>query len=201
VTFYKKDEVTVHSSGTFWLVEGAPTSPKKTSTQNQYRCATWMKCTYKDKKMVLINTHISYKTESGATGDSDEMQALRESEMGVIKTWLSNNYNPSTDGPVVLAGDFNTSQGNSVFTYWRNNNDDCGWYYARDTMYENDKNACDIGRTFNNWVELGGPGQLTIDHQFYSGFSDVKSYLVDREPYAGVQFLSDHWPLTVVYEF
>jgi hypothetical protein len=39
----------------------------------------------------------------------------------------------------------------------RNNNDDCGWYYARDTA--------------------------------------------DREPYAGVQFLSDHWPLTVVYEF
>jgi endonuclease/exonuclease/phosphatase family metal-dependent hydrolase len=201
VTFYKKDEVTVHSSGTFWLVNGAPTTPNQATNQNQQRCATWMKCTYKDKKMVLINTHISYKTKNGATGDSDEMQALRESEMAVIKTWLSNNYNPSTDGPVVLAGDFNTSQGNSVFTYWRNNNDDCGWYYARDTMYANDKNACDIGRTFNNWVELGGPGQLTIDHQFYSGFSDVKSYLVDREPYAGVQFLSDHWPLTVVYEF
>lgn len=201
VTFYKKDEVMVHSSGTFWLVNGAPETPTQASNQNQQRCATWMKCTYKDKKMVLINTHISYKTKNGATGDSDEMQALRESEMGVIKTWLSNNYNPSTDGPVVLAGDFNTAQGNSVFTYWRNNNDDCGWYYARDTMYENDKDACDTGRTFNNWVELGGPGQLTIDHQFYSGFSDVKSYLVDREPYAEVQFLSDHWPLTVVYEF
>lgn len=201
VTFYKKDEVTVHSSGTFWLVNGAPTTPTQASNQNQERCATWMKCTYKDKKMVLINTHISYKTKGGATGDAEEMQELRESEMGVIKTWLSNNYNPSTDGPVVLAGDFNTAQGNSVFTYWRNNNDDCGWYYARDTMYENDENACDIGRTFNNWVELGGSGQLTIDHQFYSGFSDVKSYLVDRNPYAGVQFLSDHWPLTVVYEF
>ncbi len=201
VTFYKKDEVTVHSSGTFWLVDGAPTSPTQATNQNQERCATWMKCTYKDKKMVLINTHISYRTKNGATGDAEEMQELRESEMGVIKTWLSNNYNPSTDGPVVLAGDFNTAQGNSVFTYWRNNNDDCGWYYARDTMYENDKNACDIGRTFNNWVELGGSGQLTIDHQFYSGFSDVKSYLVDREPYAEVQFLSDHWPLTVVYEF
>lgn len=201
VTFYKKDEVKVHSSGTFWLVDGAPTSPTQALNQNQQRCATWMKCTYKDKKMVLINTHISYKTKGGATGDSDEMQELRESEMGAIKTWLSNNYNPSTDGPIVLAGDFNTGQSNSVFTYWRNNNDDCGWYYARDTMYENDKNACDIGRTFNNWVELDGPGQLTIDHQFYSGFSDVKSYLVDREPYDGVQFLSDHWPLTVVYEF
>ena len=199
VTFYKKDEVTVHSSGTFWLVDGAPTTPTQASNQNQKRCATWMKCTYKAKKMVLINTHISYKTKGGATGDSDEMQALRESEMGVIKTWISNtaNYNPEVDGPVVLAGDFNTAQGNSVFTYWRNNNDDCGWYYARDTMYANDKNACDTGRTFNGWGESVG----TIDHQFYSGFSDVKSYIVDREPYAGVQYISDHWPLTVVYEF
>ena len=154
--------------------------------------------------MGVIAAHISYKTATeGEEGDHPNMQTLRESEMGVIKTWISNpaNYNPEVDGPVVLAGDFNTSQGNSVFTYWRNNNDDCGWYYARDTMYENDKNACDTGRTFNNWVELGGSGQLTIDHQFYSGFSDVKSYLVDREPYAGVQFFSDHWPLTVVYEF
>ncbi len=199
VTFYKKDEVTVHSSGTFWLVNGAPTTPTQASNQNQQRCATWMKCTYKAKKMVLINTHISYKTKNGATGDSDEMQALRESEMGVIKTWISNsaNYNPEVDGPVVLAGDFNTAQGNSVFTYWRNNNDDCGWYYARDTAYNNDKNSCDTGRTFNGWGESVG----TIDHQFYSGFSDVKSYIVDREPYAGVQYISDHWPLTVVYEF
>ena len=79
----------------------------------------------------------------------------------------------------------------------RNNNDDCGWYYARDTAYNNDKDSCDIGRTFNNW----GGGQSTIDHQFYSGFSDVKSYKVDREPYAGVTYISDHWPLTVLYKF
>ena len=203
VTFYKKDEVTVHSSGTFWLKEGAPTSPAQASNQNQERCATWMKCTYKDKKMVVINTHISYKTAGGDTGTSEAMQSLREYEMGVIKTWLSNtsNYNPSTDGPVVLAGDFNVDQGNKVFTYWRNNNDDCGWYYARDTMYEVDQNACDTGRTFNNWVELGGSGQLTIDHQFYSGFSTVSAYTVDRAPYAGVTYLSDHWPLSVVYVF
>ena len=203
VTFYKKDEVTVHSSGTFWLVDGAPTSPTKADNQNQERCATWMKCTYKDKKMVVINTHISYKTEKGDTGTSVAMQALRESEMGVIKTWISNaaNYNPEEDGPIVLAGDFNTAQSNPVFTYWRDNNDDCGWYYARDTMYAVDKDACDTGRTFNNWVELGGSGQLTIDHQFYSGFSTVSAYTVDRAPYAGVTYLSDHWPLSVVYVF
>ena len=201
VTFYKKDEVTVHSFGTFWLVDGAPTSPTKALNQNQERCATWMKCTYKDKKMVVINTHISYKTKNEDTGTSEAMQALRESEMGVIKTWVTNssNYNPEVDGPVVLVGDLNINLDNSVFTKWRHNNAGDGFYNARDTMYDIDKDACDMGRTFNNWGSENG--QLTIDHQFYKGFSSVSSYSVDREPYAGVTYLSDHWPLSVVYEF
>lgn len=201
VTFYKKDEVTVHSSGTFWLVNGAPTSPATASDQNQERCATWMKCTYKDKKMVVINTHISYRTKNGDTGTSEAMQALRESEMGVIKTWVSNtsNYNPEVDGPVVLVGDLNVDLGNSVFTEWRHNNAEDGFYNARDTMWEIDKEACDTGRTFNNWGTENG--QQTIDHQFYKGFSSVSSYSVDRGSYAGVTYISDHWPLSVVYEF
>lgn len=201
--FYKKSDVENVTSGTFWLTD-TPSKASKMSNQNQHRMAQWMKCTYKGYPMVVIAAHISYKTANGEEDSSNgaeatPMQTLREYEMGVIKTWVSdpNNYNPVTDGPVVLAGDFNIGQSNKVFTYWRNNNDDCGWYYARDTMYENDKNACDTGRTFNGWGESVG----TIDHQFYSGFSDVKSYKVDREPYAGVTYISDHWPLTVVYKF
>jgi endonuclease/exonuclease/phosphatase family metal-dependent hydrolase len=192
VTFYKKDEVTIHNSGTFWLVEGAPTSPKKASNQNQERCATWMKCTYKGQKMVVINTHISYKTKDGATGDAEEMQALRESEIGVIKTWISNNYNREVDGPLVLAGDFNINQGNSVFDDYKNGSN--GFYFAREEAV-----VTDTGRTFNNWGVANG--QLTIDFQFYKGFSSVQSYSVDRDPYADVTYISDHWPLSVVYEF
>ena len=201
--FYKKSDVENVTSGTFWLTD-TPSTPSKMSNQNQHRMAQWMKCTYKGYPMVVVATHISYTTankeEDYSNGaEATPMQQLREYEMGVIKTWLSdvNNYNPATDGPVVLAGDFNIQQANKVFTYWRDNNDDCGWYYARDTAYNNDKDACDTGRTYNGW----GSGQSTIDHQFYSGFSDVKSYLVDREPYAGVTFISDHWPLTVEYKF
>jgi predicted outer membrane repeat protein len=194
VTFYKKDEVTIHNSGTFWLVEGAPTSPKKASNQNQERCATWMKCTYKGQKMVVINTHISYKTKDGATGDAEEMQALRESEIGVITTWISNtkNYNREVDGPLVLAGDFNINQGNSVFDDYKNGSN--GFYFAREEAV-----VTDTGRTFNNWGVANG--QLTIDFQFYKGFSSVQSYSVDRDPYADVTYISDHWPLSVVYEF
>jgi predicted outer membrane repeat protein len=194
VTFYKKDEVTIHNSGTFWLVEGAPTSPKKASNQNQERCATWMKCTYKGQKMVVINTHISYKTKDGATGDAEEMQALRESEIGVITTWISNtaNYNREKDGPLVLAGDFNINQGNSVFDDYKNGSN--GFYFAREEAV-----VTDTGRTYNNWGVANG--QLTIDFQFYKGFSSVQSYSVDRDPYADVTYISDHWPLSVVYEF
>ena len=202
--FYKKGDVENVTSGTFWLTD-TPNKPSKMSSQNQHRMAQWMKCTYKGYPMVVVSAHISYRTANGEEdysngADATPMQTLREYEMGVIKAWLSdvNNYNPTTDGPVVLAGDFNIQQANKVFTYWRDNNDDCGWYYARDTAWNNDKNTCDTGRTYNNW---GGSQVSTIDHQFYSGFSNVNYYKVDREPYAGVTYISDHWPLTVVYKF
>ena len=194
VTFYKKDEVTVHLYGTFWLVDGAPTTPTKADNQNQERCATWMKCTYKDQKMVVINTHISYKTKDGAMGSDEEMQALRESEIGVIKTWISNtaNYNREVDGPLVLAGDFNINLGNSVFDDFKEGSN--GFYFAREEAV-----VTDTGRTYNNWGVVNG--QSTIDLQFYKGFSSVQSYSVDRAPYAEVTYISDHWPLSVVYEF
>lgn len=144
--------------------------------------------------MVVINTHISYKTKDGATGDAEEMQALRESEIGVITTWISNtaNYNREKDGPLVLAGDFNINQGNSVFDDYKNGSN--GFYFAREEAV-----VTDTGRTFNNWGVANG--QLTIDFQFYKGFSSVQSYSVDRDPYADVTYISDHWPLSVVYEF
>ena len=196
VTFFKKSDVTVKSSGTFWLVEGAPTKPEQASNQNQDRCATWMKCTYKNTKMVVINTHISYRTQDGQMGQGDAIQALRQSEMDVITGWIEANVT-AADGPVVLLGDFNIDQGNAIFDYYKNGTN--GFYHGRAEAAETD-----MGRTFNNWYPAGDENwgkQQTIDHQFFKGFKSIDSYLVDRNTYAGVEFMSDHWPLTAVYKF
>lgn len=196
VTFYKKSDVTVKSSGTFWLYEGAPTSPKQASNQNQERCATWMKCTYKNTKMVVINAHLSYRTKDGDMHSSEAMQTLRQYEMDVITGWIEDNVT-AADGPVVLLGDFNIDQGNAIFNYYKNGTN--GFYHGRAEAAETD-----MGRTFNNWYPAGDENwskQQTIDHQFFKGFTSIDSYLVDRNTYADVEFISDHWPLTAVYKF
>ena len=196
VTFYKKSDVNVKSSGTFWLYEGAPTSPKQASNQNQERCATWIKCTYKNTKMVVINAHLSYRTKDGDMHSSEAMQTLRQYEMDVITGWIEANIT-AADGPVVLLGDFNIDQGNAIFDYYKNGTN--GFYHGRAEAAETD-----MGRTFNNWYPAGDENwskQQTIDHQFFKGFKSIDSYLVDRNTYAGVEFMSDHWPLTAVYKF
>ena len=196
VTFYKKSDVTVKSSGTFWLYEGAPTSPKQASNQNQERCATWIKCTYKNTKMVVINAHLSYRTKNNEQGQTEAMQTLRQYEMDVITGWIEANIT-AADGPVVLLGDFNIDQGNAIFDYYKNGTN--GFYHGRAEATETD-----MGRTFNNWYPAGDENwskQQTIDHQFFKGFKSIDSYLVDRNTYAGVEFMSDHWPLTAVYKF
>lgn len=199
VTFYKKSDVAVNSSGTFWLVEGAPTSPEESENQHQERCATWMKCTYKGVKMVVINAHLSYRTKAGEVEQSEPMQTLRQHEMDVITGWIGTNITDA-DGPVVLLGDFNIDHNNAIFNYYKNGTN--GFYYGRAEA----KNT-DMGRTFNNWYtecddkHEDWKKQKTIDHQFFKGFRSIDSYLVDRNTYAGVELISDHWPLTAVYKF
>lgn len=202
--FYKKDVVSVKSSGTFWLVEGAPQYPVRSDVQKHSRCATWMRCTYRGLPMLVINTHLSYRTRTSEDQGSAEMQALRQSEMDVISKWIEDNYNEAVDGPYVLTGDFNIDQGNEIFSRYKNDEGCIGdlGRYARKRAH----GYTDFGRTFNNWQPYTGdnkgtPGQLTIDHEFFWGFSGVTSYKIDRNSYAGYELISDHWPVTATYVF
>ena len=188
VIFYRKKELTVLSYGTFWLVEGAPTYKSKTSTQRQDRCATWMRCSYRGQRMLVIDTHLSYRTAQSPDQRSEEMQQLRFYEMGVITTWLESHYDSATDGHLLFMADYNIDPGNAIFDGWK---DGTYGYYARDAAP-----GADTGRTFNDW---GGNNKQTIDHQFFRGFTSVQSYTVDRNPYAGYTYISDHWPVTAVY--
>lgn len=188
VILYKTSDITVQSSGTFWLTSGAPTSPAKSSDQQHYRSCTWMKCTYQGRKMLVMDTHLSYRTKDNSALGSDDVIALRTAEMAVITTWLGSNYNAATDGWLLFMGDFNTHQGEAIFDRWK---DGTYGYYARDKAP-----GAATGRTFNNW---GNSGQLTIDHQFFKGFPSVVSYTIPKETYSSVDYLSDHWPVVAQY--
>ena len=191
VILYNTDKISVLSSGTFWLVSGAPTSPSRSSNQNSYRSCTWMKCIYHGQKMLVLDTHLSYRTKNNKNLDSDEVKALRQTEMGVIKTWIDGHYNPASDGWLLFMGDMNTTHWEAIFDEWK---DGTYGYFSRDECP-----GASTGRTYNNW-DWESEGTMTIDYQFFKGFPSVKSYKIPTDTYdSGVAYLSDHWPVVVEY--
>lgn len=190
VILYKTSDITVQSSGTFWLTSGAPTTPTKSSNQNSYRSCTWMKCTYKGQKMLVMDVHLSYRTKNNSTPGSDEAIALRQAEMGVIKTWINGHYSPATDGWLLFMGDMNTSHWEAIFDEWK---DGTYGYFSRDAC-----SGASTGRTYNDWDWENG-NVATIDLQFYKGFPAVISYTIPTDTYSAVDYLSDHWPVVVKY--
>lgn len=190
VILYNIGEISVLSSGTFWLTPGAPTTPSKSSSQNSYRSCTWMKCTYMGQKMLVMDVHLSYRTKNNGTPGSDEVIALRQEEMGVIKTWINGHYNPSNDGWLLFMGDMNTSCHEPIFDEWK---DGTYGYFSRDECP-----GGSTGRTYNDWDWENG-SVATIDFQFFKGFPSVKSYTIPTATYSEVEYLSDHWPVVAEY--
>lgn len=190
VILYKTSDITVQSSGTFWLVSGAPTSPSKSSSQNSYRSCTWIKGTYMGQNVLVMDVHLSYRTKNNANLDSDEVKALRQSEMNVIKTWIDGHYNAASEW-LLFMGDMNTTHWEAIFDEWK---DGTYGYFSREGF-----TGGALGRTFNNW-DWESDGTMTIDYQFYKGFPSVKSYKIPSDTYnSGVAYLSDHWPVVVEY--
>jgi len=188
VILYKTSGISVQSSGTFWLTSGAPTTPTKFSDQNVYRSCTWMKCTYQGQKMLVMDVHLSYRTKNNSTANSDEVIALRQTEMGVIKSWIDGHYNAASDGWLLFMGDMNCSHYEAIFDEWK---DGTYGYFSREGFSGNA-----LGRTYNDW---GNGNVSTIDFQFYKGFPSVKSYSIPSDTYSSVDYLSDHWPVVVEY--
>ena len=188
VILYKTADISVQSSGVFWLTSGAPTTPTKSSDQNSYRSCAWMKCTYKGQKMLVMDVHLSYRTASNSTPGSADAIALRQTEMGVVKTWIDGHYNSSTDGWLLFMGDMNTSQNEAIFDQWK---DGTYGYISRDACV-----GASTGKTYNDW---GGSNSGTMDYQFFKGFPTVKSYTICTDTYSSVNYLSDHWPVVVLY--
>jgi endonuclease/exonuclease/phosphatase family metal-dependent hydrolase len=149
-----------------------------------------MKCTYLGQKMLVMDVHLSYRTKDNSTPQSDEVIALRQREMGVIKTWIDGHYNPASDGWLLFMGDMNTSHQEAIFDEWK---DGTYGYFARAKCP-----GGSTGRTYNDWDWENGH-VATIDFQFYKGFPSVKSYTIPTATYSNVDYLSDHWPVVVEY--
>lgn len=172
--FYKTDVVELGDHGTFWLSE-TPDVPSDGWDAAYRRTATWAFFTVKatGETFFYINTHLD-----------NEGSEAREQSIILICEKLG-ELNPE-GYPSILTADFNSDTSNAIFDPLKEVMQD-----ARATAPETDQFG-----TFNGW----GTTTSTIDHIFYSGFTPV-SYHTIMDRWNGVQYLSDHYPISAVLEF
>lgn len=172
--FYKKGEVNLLGSGTFWL-SSTPDQVSKSFGTKYYRIATWglfeKKAT--GEKFFHVNTHLNFE---------DDVQIK---EVDVI-TEMIKKYNP--DGyPSVFTGDMNALQTAPCFNGIKKD----GWKNARLEAKDSDDSG-----TYNGW---GASGKI-IDIIWFKSFKAL-TYKVVTEQFVGVQYISDHYPVYTVFEF
>lgn len=172
--FYKTDVVELGDHGTFWLSE-TPDEVSYGWDAAYRRTATWAFFTVKatGKKFFYINTHLD-----------NEGSEAREQSMRLICDKLA-ELNP--DGyPSILTADFNSTTDDAIFDPLK-----MVMHDAR-----TDAAVTDQFGTYNGW----GTTTSTIDHIFYSDFTPLEYHtIMDR--WNGVQYISDHYPISALLEF
>ncbi len=175
--FYKKSVVELVDWDTFWLSE-TPGTPSKGWDANYYRTATWAVFNHKatGKQFLYINTHLDH-----------EAQTAREESIKLICAKLA-ELKPSGQTPVVITADFNSETSDAIF-------DPLKALMNNSREYSS---ATDSYATFNGWGTSNG---RKIDHIFISPEFKSLQYRTIRERYAGVAYVSDHYPISVLLEF
>ena len=172
--FYKTDVVELGDHGTFWLSE-TPDEVSYGWDAAYRRTATWAFFTVKatGKKFFYINTHLD-----------NEGSEAREQSIRLICDKLA-ELNP--DGyPSILTADFNSTTDDAIFDPLK-----MVMHDAR-----TDAAVTDQFGTYNGW----GTTTSTIDHIFYSDFTPLEYHtIMDR--WNGVQYISDHYPISALLEF
>lgn len=172
--FYKTDVVELGEHGTFWLSE-TPDEVSYGWDAAYRRTATWAFFTVKatGKKFFYINTHLD-----------NEGSEAREQSIRLICDKLA-ELNP--DGyPSILTADFNSTTDDVIFDPLK-----MVMHDAR-----TDAAVTDQFGTYNGW----GTTTSTIDHIFYSDFTPLEYHtIMDR--WNGVQYISDHYPISALLEF
>lgn len=172
--FYKKSDASLVDWGTFWLSQ-TPDIPSKGWDAAYNRTATWaiFKHEPTGKRFIYVNTHLD---NAGKLARQNGLLLIRDKILEMNKEGL----------PVILTADFNSSTDNAIFDCVKAVMQD-----ARKTCPSTDNHA-----SFNGW----GQSSSVIDHIFYYGFSGIRFRTV-TESYEGVQYMSDHYPVSAILEF
>lgn len=175
--FWKKDVLTLDEHGTLWLSE-TPDVPSIGWDAAYKRTATWAFFTVRStgRRFMYLNTHLDHQ---GRTARFESMKLIKSKvkELNV------------SDLPVIITGDFNADPSSEpgVFAYFN------GWASnARSTAP-----GADRRNTFN---AFGSSAGKMLDHIYYRNFVP-QQYKTISASYAGVPYISDHYPILGVFSF
>lgn len=171
---YRKSEIRRLKEGTFWLSPTPDVCSKAVEWgAGHFRTATWGIFEYiaTGEKFFFMNTHLDVKS-------------TRDNAMKLIAERIE-MYNPD-DLPVYLAGDFNADSSDKIFNNIGN---------LKNTRLYAPAERSDHGPTANSWT---GESKSVIDHVYCSKHLTVYEYRTIREPYSGVTYLSDHYPIYAI---
>ena len=170
---YRKDVLTLLNQGTFWQSE-TPDQPSACFDDVNERSVTWavFKINKTGKKFFYVNTHMGLSDNSRSKGMEVILQRIPE-------------LNPD-NLPVIITGDFNTTQGNFIFKGLRHSMVD-----SREVAP-----VTDNIKTYNAWGNE--KKAAVIDHIWISKGMKCLEYHTDTNPYGGHELISDHYPVYIM---
>ena len=203
--FYKTDMFDVLDKGTFWLSN----NPSSVGSADGHNCA-WIKFSIKatGEAFYVFNTHL---IDGYETADYNNRQAEAVVLYDQIASINSNNL------PAIVMGDFNATaselcsaeKGDTRWSnyYWARNVDGKTSKTAYPTSYNKFSTTCTgFANIYSSGTVSGG--WSNIDSIVYKNcYENGKHGLVsdsfgtDYQSYAGVTYISDHWPITATLIF
>lgn len=175
--FYDTRRIELVDWGTYWLSE-TPSEPSYGWDAACRRTATWtlLKDKEADRHFYFVNTHLDHV---GKEARRNGLVLLVER----IGTMNPEGY------PMILTGDMNVYPDDPCLENLRTLMED-----ARQTAAQTDNDY-----TYHGWGTVSGTPP--IDYVFYKGFSSCEKLEVIRQPYLGMKYVSDHFPVQAVLKY
>ena len=174
--FYDSERIELKEWGTYWLSE-TPFKPSLGWDAACRRTATWTLLLDKatGRQFYFVNTHL----------DHVGVEARRKGLLLLVDRIAAMN----PDGfPMVLTGDMNVAPDDPCLNELRTLMQD-----ARQTAPVTDDQT-----TYHGWGEVD---KEPIDYVFYAGFAGCDKFEVVRQPYEGVDYVSDHYPVKATLRY
>ena len=175
--FYDSNRIELQEWGTYWLSE-TPFQPSYGWDAACRRTATWtlLKDKATGRNFYFVNTHLDHVGK----------EARRKGLLLLVERIGAMN----PEGyPMILTGDMNVYPDDPCLNELRTLMQD-----SRQTAKVTDNDV-----TWHDWGKVSG--RPPIDYVFYAGFKGCDKFEAIRQPYLGVPYVSDHYPVKATLRY